>query len=131
MKIKQFDLWGNEVDITEEVKMTEIEKLENGLILIRRIEPETKLEKLKEERREFNREYRKYITNPTTDNMDLLISELIDLNIVVLQLAICKHRYNLAEIYARLKDKVKLTVSIGVLMKSKRIGYPEARRRLR
>lgn len=105
--------------------------MEQDLIQLYKIETDTKLDKLKEERTEFNREFRKYLDNPSTENMDLMISELIDLAIVVLQLAIVKHGYKLAEILARLRNKVNLTVSIGLLMKSERISYKEARGRLR
>lgn len=112
--------------------MTEIEKLENDLILIHNtIEPKTKLGKLKEERREFNRDYRNYMKDPTKNNFDLMILELFDILIVVLQLAIVKHGYNLAEIKATAINKLKLTVSVGMLMKKDCIGYNEARGRLR
>ena len=63
--------------------------------------------------------------------MDFLISELIDVVIIVLQLAIVKHGYSIREIWARLKVKVNLTVSIGLLMRSEGISYKQARRRLR
>jgi phosphoribosyl-ATP pyrophosphohydrolase len=105
--------------------------MEQDLIKIYQIESDTKLDKLTEELQEFIVEYKSYRNNPTTDNMDNLISELIDLNIVVLQLAIVKHGYRLAEIYARLRNKVNLTVSIGKLILNEGIDYKTARGRLR
>lgn len=102
--------------------------IENKLKSIYSIESETKIKKLLEEFNELATDMMKYIANPSYDNMILLLGELIDVNIVILQIAIVKHSIMLDEILSMAKDKLNLIHRIKLTMKKKRIGYLEARR---
>jgi len=105
--------------------------METKLKQIYQIETDTKLDKLTEERREFNREYRLYMEDQTDENMHNMILELIDVIIVVLQLAVCKHGMYMAEIRSMAREKVHTSMKVLELMKKRHIGYNKARRIVR
>jgi hypothetical protein len=129
MKLKQIDLWGLEHEIKEEVKMDT--NLEDKIIKNHQIEPNKKITKLLDERREFNFELRAYIKDPTKDNMLKLIGELADVAHLIIQLAIVRHSINIAEILAIFKEKVSRTHCIKREMDSTGESYNVVRRRFK
>ena len=105
--------------------------METKLNIIYKIEPESKHNKLLEELNELTVDIKKYIKEPSDDNMELALGEYIDLGIVLLQLAIVRHRQNIAEIWSTAIQKVNTGVIISKLMKKRKIGYKAARKIVR
>lgn len=102
--------------------------METKLKQIYQIETESKHNKLLEELNELTVEVKKYIKDPTEDSIRLVIDELVDVFVVVAQLALCKHSVYLAEIKAVAREKINLNVCIGKTMKRLRIVYKDARK---
>lgn len=105
--------------------------METKLNIIYKIEPESKHNKLLEELNEVSVEVKNYINNPTDENMELMLNEIIDLNIVALQLAVVRNRFSVAEIWSTAIQKVNTGVIISKLMKKRKIGYKAARKIVR
>ena len=101
--------------------------MQNKIKRIYNIEPEKKLNKLFEEVEELAKAVKNYIADPTDKNMNLALGELIDVGIVLFQLAFIKHGYYIAEIYGMAVKKIDLNVSIYKTMVRDKIGYKEAR----
>ena len=101
--------------------------METKIKRLYQIEPESKHNKLLEELNEVSVEVKNYINSPTDENMELLLNELIDLNVVALQLAMCRNMYCMAEIWAMAKEKVNISINVLEVMKKRKVGYKAAR----
>ncbi len=101
--------------------------MDNKLIQIYNIEPETKLYKLLDENAELTEAVNNYISNQTDANMIHTINELIDTACVLFQLAIVKHGMNMDEIKAMWNEIVNRNVMIAKEMKSEGRTYKEVR----
>ena len=101
--------------------------MDNKLIQIYNIEPETKLYKLLDENTELTEAVNNYINEQTDANMIHTINELIDTACVLFQLSIVKHGMNMDEIKAMWNEIVNRNVMIAKEMKSEGRTYKEVR----
>jgi len=99
--------------------------MENKLIKIHHIEPETKLDKLDEEIKEFKQALDEY---RNTGEILPLLKELADCLIIAIGIAIVRHGMNISEFKAIMGKKVNRRLLIKGIMKEKGISYDEARK---
>ena len=99
--------------------------MENKLIQVYQIEPETKHKKLLEELDELNvaaRQYRK------SGNIYPVLKELADVSIIILGIAIYKHSVTLSEFKYIVNDKLGRSIRIKRKMKVTGKTYDQIRR---
>ena len=93
-KLFQLDIFGNEIEIKEEVKMD----IEQDLINIHKIESEKKIEKLLEELIELSEAITIYMHDQTKENLIECLKESFDVLSILCQLGIVRYGMKLAEI---------------------------------
>lgn len=99
--------------------------MENKIILVHDIEPETKLNKLDEELDELYIAFKLYKNN---NNILPLLRELADVCIIILGIAIVKHGLNIKEFKSIVDEKLNRSLRIKKRMKEEGKTYDQVRR---